>query len=230
MPTLQKVFQGLQCEALEAGSLYLPLVPRAKNWPLQTVHIPREVIDDLITQAPSVIFPFLFELEEAPVSEQDFNQLVDKMRLDRDIVIWAQGRLVVTKGGKNMEADARIEYCFARALLARLHSMLAVNGGSKPAYFLLLVDMLLQARRNVADFGMQHDEFRSCWLTLQGRRPWREGGFFSDVTVLVHYPGHIVRLLFGETEEDFDDWDRYGWMAASARDYHLSRIRRFPKS
>jgi len=226
MPKLRSLFRIFDPPVGDAASLYLQRTPKAKNWPAP-VTLPLEIARQLLAQVPALVFPSLFRVPRDQISLDPAQVTVEEMEADREVVVWIDASL----GASETELEqVRIEFCFARLLLARMRQESNWDD-MDVGPILALADLLRQIGDNADDFVTRIDEFGSRWLLLRDAMPYRQGAFFTEATVLVQCMSNLIKVVIGETEDDIDTWYRYEWLAPFARKYLEERLmpRRFWK-
>jgi hypothetical protein len=198
-----------------AESLFLHLVPKRKFPPLNTFLLPDEVLLPIVTTvALQTLFPFKFEPKNSLAfpNAAAFHLYIVKMSTDRELVIKRQLQFVVSQS-PTLTADLRLEYGFPIKLLERIKSSPYQDLNEISYFYHFLVDLVLQLYQNEDSIRIERDADGNNWLRIRNASPYRENGFFSDVTVLVSNIGNLVKVVFGEKDSDIETWYRYEWIS-----------------
>jgi hypothetical protein len=201
--------------------LYLPLTPRAKNWPLQPDVVGIQALRDVLYQSPRIVFPSLFADQIGKVEIDAALGVVAALAADRDEVVWAS---FAERGNTSSTKAIRVEFCFGQRLLRRL-AHYAERAGAPEFVVSALLDLLKILSDNSDTITMRADEFGNRWMVLRGEQPDSESALFKNGIVLAQQLPNLLRLIIGETEEDIDNWYRYEWLAPAARAFFEDRIK-----
>src|SRR5436190_882740 len=92
-------------QAAPPNSLYLPLIPRAKNYHLPNIRLPMWVLHEITRNLVRNTIPFAFNLDGYPGTIPEFNEVITHMREDREFVFHTPVRLEQRYEG---DEDARV--------------------------------------------------------------------------------------------------------------------------
>lgn len=195
-----------------ANSMFLRLVPNRKFPPPDPLVLPPKILLEVATaMAFQAVFPFEFGDKQPPLSSREaFHEYIHEMHQDRELVLKRPIRMVVES---RREVNFQLEYCFGSRLLGRIAAVGNIGLPDRPFFYHFLVDLVAQAIQNRDAMTIERDEAGNSWIRLRGARPYRESGFYSDVTILVHNVNELIRVVFGESDEDIDTWYQYEWLS-----------------
>lgn len=219
-PEINRLIRALARDPVPAKSLFLPLVPLRKFPPADSDPLPEQVMLSIATDAAfQTFFPFHFDRPAEPLSSSsDFHEIALKMYQDREFVVNTSITVAVDTDPRT-DVSLRLEYSFSSSLLRRI-----VNGpywhvSSQPIFYHMLLDLVAQFVKFQDQIRISRDNVGNLWLRLRGQPPYRENSFYTDVTAICFQFGKLVRVVFGEGDDDIDTWYQYEWFSPVVKDF-----------
>ena len=211
-------FQGHSRPA--SRSLYLPLVPAPKVYPIPRVSLPERFLEETVGHLPQILFPFMFGKGDVSEGISNFENTIKSMASDREVVFFVSVRVLADPAKPDGERiQCRLEVCFGQPLLKRLYLR---NAGEAPT-IASLSELVMVAHENASKFTYSQDEMGDCWMRLRGAPTLKEGGHFTDATFLVRVIQQVITVVIGERDDDIDAWHRYECYSLPAKQWLLER-------
>ena len=198
----------------EAQSLFLPIVPLRKFPPPDSYEFTSALLINIVSDiAMQAVFPFKFGKTSSPInSETAFHKYIAAMRKDKELVLKIPVKITID-GPRNLDTDLKIEYTFSSKLLDRIYTIGEIRMKERPYFYYFLLDLMTQAVHYQDKLNLTKDDTGNHWLRIRDQFPYRSGGFFSDVTILVNSLRQLVRCIFAEKDSDIDNWYTHEWMS-----------------
>lgn len=205
----------------DAPSLYIPSNRIAKFPFFHTLPLTPESLDELVRLVgPEMLLNTTYDHGGRPYSDIEIEEHLRAVAIDIEVFMFAPGAISLIDGVREVRLEVSVSQPLARRLLA-LGWAIREQGHPFSVPLKIYLSNIYEDSR---EFDIRRDELRNYWMRRSPRVEDNQVRPLSSVTAHVTTTPGLLRIVYGENDDDIVNYYRYEYFNHFIADYLKPRL------